>query len=88
MASTEHQAMHTEGIEGIALRYGLFYGADPTRSSGCSGSGAARRPTRRRDPLHFAGISMRVSNRRAKDELSWKPKYPSISDGIRAKRTS
>jgi hypothetical protein len=24
MASTERQAMHTEDIEGIALRYGLF----------------------------------------------------------------
>lgn len=32
----------------------------------------------------FAGISMRVSNARAQHELSWKPMYPSISDGIRA----
>ena len=32
----------------------------------------------------FGGVSMRVSNARAKNELSWKPKYPSISDGIQA----
>lgn len=32
----------------------------------------------------FGGISMGVSNARAKNELSWKPKYPSISDGIQA----
>lgn len=30
----------------------------------------------------FAGNSMRVSNARAQEELSWIPKYPSISDGI------
>lgn len=155
MASTEHQAMHTEGIEGIALRYGLFYGADidnvvrmlrkrmlpVVRHGGeipfihhedaaaatvaalhhpkagraynivddtpatfrqlVTGIAEVRQAPR---PLVvpqwvlaiaapygkalFAGISMRVSNARAKDDLSWRPKYPSISDGIRAKQTS
>lgn len=28
MVSAERQAMDTDGIEGVALRYGLFYGAD------------------------------------------------------------
>ncbi|MCW3159576.1 NAD-dependent epimerase/dehydratase family protein [Micropruina sonneratiae] len=151
MVSTEHQAMHTEGIEGIALRYGLLYGADidnvvrmlrkrmlpVVRGGGeipfihhedaaaatvaalergqagkaynivddtpatfrqlVTGIADARQAPR---PLVvpqwvlamaapygkalFAGISMRVSNARAQHELSWKPMYPSISDGIRA----
>lgn len=32
----------------------------------------------------FSGVSMRVSNDRAKTELSWTPAYPSIFAGIRA----
>lgn len=153
MVSTEHQATRTEGIEGIALRYGLFYGADidnvvrmlrkrmlpvvrhggeipfihhadaASATVAALEHGEAGRvynvvddtpatfeqlvtgiAERRQAPRPlvvpqwalaiaapygkalFGGISMRVSNARAKDELSWKPKYPSISDGIRAER--
>ena len=155
MAATEHQAMHTEGIEGIALRYGLLYGADldnvvrmlrkrmlpVVRGGGeipfvhhedaaaatvaaleraragtaynivddtpatfrqlITGIAEARHAPRPLVVPHwvlamaapygkalFAGISMRVSNARARDELSWTPKYPSISDGIRAAQAS
>lgn len=151
MVSTEQQATHAEGIEGIALRYGLLYGADidnvvamlrkrmlpVVRNGGeipfvhhedaaaatvaalhhgragraynivddtpatfqqlVTGIAEHRHAPR---PLVvpqwvlavaapygkalFGGISMRVSNARAKNELSWEPKYPSISDGIQA----
>jgi len=151
MVSTEQQATHAEGIEGIALRYGLFYGADidnwvamlrkrtlpvvrnggeipfihhedaaaatvaalehgragraynivddtpATFSQLITGIAEHRHAPR---PLVvpkwvlavaapygnalFSGVSMRVSNARAKNELSWEPKYPSIFDGIRA----
>ena len=151
MVSTEQQATQAEGIEGIALRYGLFYGADidnvvrmlrrrmlpvarhggeipfihhedaaaatvAALHHGKAGSAynivddtpatfrqlitgiAEHRHAPR--PLVvpqwvlavaapygkalFAGISMRVSNTRAKTDLSWKPRYPSTSDGIQA----
>lgn len=151
MVSTEQQATQAEGIEGIALRYGLFYGADidnvvrllrrrmlpvvrhggeipfihhkdaaaatvAALHHGEAGSAynivddtpatfrqlitgiAEHRHAPR--PLVvpqwvlavaapygkalFAGISMRVSNTRAKTDLSWKPRYPSTSDGIQA----
>jgi nucleoside-diphosphate-sugar epimerase len=151
MVSTEQQATHAQGIEGIALRYGLLYGADidnvaamlrrrmlpVVRNGGeipfihhedaaaatvaalhhgragraynivddtpatfrqlVTGIAEHRHAPR---PLVvpqwvlavaapygkalFGGISMRVSNARAKNELSWKPTYPSISDGIQA----
>lgn len=151
MVSTEQQATQAEGIEGIALRYGLFYGADidnvvrmlrrrmlpvarhggeipfihhedaaaatvAALHHGKAGSAynivddtpatfrqlitgiAEHRHAPR--PLVvpqwvlavaapygkalFAGISMRVSNTRAKTDLSWNPRYPSTSDGIQA----
>lgn len=151
MVSTEQQAMRTDGIEGIALRYGLFYGADldrvvrmlrrrmlpVTRHGGeipfihhedaAAATVAALRLGRagraynivddtpatfrqlvteisdqRRAPRPlevppwvigiaapygkalFGAISMRVSNERARNELSWRPTYPSIAAGIRA----
>lgn len=149
MVSTEHQAMHIEGIDGISLRYGLLYGADidnmaamlrrraipVVRGGGeipfihhedaaaatvaalqhgragtaynivddtpatfrqlVTGIAEAQEASR---PIVvpqwvlamvapygralFAGVSMRVSNDRAKTELSWSPKYASIFDGI------
>ncbi|HYI94249.1 MAG TPA: hypothetical protein VEX68_11945, partial [Bryobacteraceae bacterium] len=148
-------AMHAAGIEGIALRYGLFYGADidnvarmlrkrmlpvvrnggeipfihhedaaaatvAALAHGKAGTAynivddtpatfrqlvtsiAEERHAPR--PLVvpqwvlaiaapygkalFGGISMRVSNARAKDELAWTPKYPSIFDGIQAEQAS
>ncbi len=151
MVSTEQQVTKAAGIEGIALRYGLFYGADidtfvgmlrrrmlpVTRNGGeipfihhedaaaatvaalhHGRAGSAYnivddRPVTFRQlvtaiaehqqaprPLVvpewvlavaapyakalFAGVSMRVSNARAKKELSWQPKYPSIFDWIKA----
>jgi len=151
MLSTEQQATQTRGIDGIALRYGLFYGADVDtvvtmlrtrmlpvvrhggeipfvhhedaaaatvvalehgRAGGAynivddtpatftqlvRGIAEHRHAPR---PLVvpewllslvapygkalFSGISMRVSNARARNELAWQPTYPSIWDGIRA----
>jgi nucleoside-diphosphate-sugar epimerase len=149
MVSAEQQAITTQGIEGIALRYGLFYGADIERMErmlrrrmlpvvrsggeipfihhedaasatvaalerGTAGSvynvvddtparfadliGAIQRERSTPAPLVvpkwmlgmaapyaaslFAGISMRVSNDRAKQELGWAPAYPSVSVGV------
>lgn len=155
MVSTEHQAMHTAGIEGIALRYGLLYGADIDNVvrmlrkrmlpvvrrggeipfihhedaaaatvaalergqagtaynivddtpatfrqlvTGIADTQQAPRPlvvpqgvlamAAPYGKALFSGISMRVSNARAEDELSWTPMYPSISDGLRAQQAS
>ncbi len=151
MVSTEQQVTKAAGIEGIALRYGLFYGADidtfvdmlrrrmlpVTRNGGeipfihhedAAAATVAALPHGRAGSAYnivddrpvtfrqlvtaiaehqqaprplvvpewvlavaapyakalFAGVSMRVSNARAKKELSWQPKYPSIFDWIKA----
>jgi nucleoside-diphosphate-sugar epimerase len=149
MVSTERQVTQHPRIEGIALRYGLFYGADldavegmlrrralpivrrggaipfvhhrdaadatvaalergiagrvynvvddtPATFADLARGVAAARGTPR--PLVvprallavaapygaalFCGISMRVSNARAREDLAWRPAYPSIADGI------
>ena len=151
MVSTEQQTLTATGIDGIALRYGLLYGADlasvesmlrkrqlpVVRGGGeipfvhhddaaaatvaaLERGGAGRvynivddAPATFRDyvvavaeargtphPLVvpgwllsvaapygkalFSGISMRVSNARAASELAWRPRFPSIRDGIAA----
>jgi len=152
IASAERQAFAAEGMSGIALRYGLFYGRDiqtmtrmldrwslPVATTwrgtlalvhhddaaaatvGALERGAAGRAynivddtpvswrdyvetvsavTGARAPLAlpdgllravvpYAGllmtrINMRVSNERAKRELGWSPRYPAVSDGVRA----
>jgi nucleoside-diphosphate-sugar epimerase len=153
MLSAEHQALNTPGIDGVALRYGLFYGADIDAMAAMLRKRAL--PTVRRggeiafihhtdaaaatvaalelarpggtfnivddtpatfpqliatiaDAKHaprpivlpgwalalaapygkalFGSTSMRVSNERAKSELDWRPRYPSIWDGLGAKR--
>lgn len=151
MLSAERQATTTAGIEGIALRYGLFYGGDldsmagmlrrrmlpvvkhggeipfvhhedaasatvaalergeaggvynivddtPATFSELIEAVAARRGTPR--PLRvprwmlqaatpyaaslFGGVSMRVSNDRARATLGWEPRFPSVYDGVAA----
>lgn len=151
MVSTERQATHAEGIDGIALRYGLLYGADIdtvvamlhkralpiVRAGGelafihhedaaAATVAALERGTPGRaynivddTPATFAElitgiaevtrsprpltvprwlvdlaapygkivygkVSLRVSNDLAKRELSWRPRYPAVADGIRA----
>jgi len=151
MLSTEKQARTAPGIDGIALRYGLFYGADVDTMAGMlrrrvlpvvRGGGeipfihhedaasatlaALERgepgavynvvddtPTTFREltervavargtppPLTvprwllqagapygaalFAGVSMRVSNERARTRLGWAPRYPSVREGVAA----
>jgi nucleoside-diphosphate-sugar epimerase len=151
MVSTERQATTTPGIGGIALRYGLFYGADVENMADMlrrrilpvvRGGGeipfvhhedaasatvaalergdpgtvynvvddtpatfreliervAAARGTPR--PLTvprwvlqagapyaaslYSGLSMRVSNARAAEGLGWRPRYPSVREGVAA----
>ena len=152
MLSTETQVREAEGIAGIALRYGLFYGEDvlamkrslnrlslPVPSywrgklplihhwdaasatvaaleRGIPGRAynivddmsvswhefittvaretGARRPIVLPDAVlrtlaPYAGamitrLSMRVSNDLAKRELRWEPRYPTVSDGVKA----
>src|SRR5690606_22711823 len=52
MVATEQLATSTQGIEGMALRYGLFYGADRQCRCHAAQTDAARRPRRERDSLH------------------------------------
>lgn len=154
MAAAERLATTIPGVEGVALRYGLFYGRDLDRMTAMlrrralpvtRGSGdipfvhhddaatatvaalergaaggaynvvddtpatfrqyvetvAALRAAPR--PLVvpawliaiaapygkalYTDTSMRVSNARARTELGWEPKYPSIRDGIAAAET-
>jgi nucleoside-diphosphate-sugar epimerase len=151
MVSTEQQAFHAEGIEGIALRYGLLYGEDVDtvvrvlrkRSLPVARHGGALAFVHHQDaaaatvaalergrgglaynvvddtPATFreliteiaeirhaprplvvpgwlltlaapyggvvlSGVSMLVSNAKAKQELEWAPRYPSFRDGISA----
>jgi nucleoside-diphosphate-sugar epimerase len=151
MVSTEQQAFRADGIEGIALRYGLLYGADlgrvermlrrrslPVASHGgllpfvhhrdaASATVAALEQGRAGEaynivddtPATFrelitaiaearhapkplvlpaplvklvapyggavlSGVSMRVSNEKAKRELGWSPRFPSYRDALAA----
>ncbi|MGC5169716.1 NAD-dependent epimerase/dehydratase family protein [Microbacterium sp. DT81.1] len=151
MLSTEKQVTTAQGIHGIALRYGLFYGADidqmakmlrrrmlpVVRDGGeipfvhhADAATATLAALERGDPGSvynivddtpatfrdliaqvaaakgapaplmvprwllgtaapygaslFAGISMRVSNERAATRLGWRPRYPSVREGVAA----
>lgn len=53
MVSAEQQAFHAPGIDGIALRYGLFYGADAATMVGMLNRWSLPVPTRWRGMLGF-----------------------------------
>ena len=151
MASAEQQVFQAEGIEGVALRYGLLYGAaadqakvarmlrkralpvaphggelafvhhddaaaatvaalergeggqaynvvDDTPATFRALLTAIARATNAPRPLVLPGwllrlvapyggailsdVSLRVANAKAKRELGWAPRYPSIADGV------
>lgn len=151
MATNEELVLGSSSLDGIALRYGLFYGGDrdplpdllrarkvpvssgpehplawihlddattatvaaldrgrparaynvvddvPTswRSMITGSAGAYHAPSPRVLPgvliklaapyvAAMLDTSLRVSNDRARDELGWRPRYPSFTDGIRA----
>jgi nucleoside-diphosphate-sugar epimerase len=152
MVSTEKQTLEADGIEGVALRYGLFYGADAATMIGmlkkrmlpvpagrsstigfihhedaATATVAAldkapggsvynivdNEPTTWNDFIRAAStasgapqqlslpgsllrlfapyggammtrVGLRVSNARAKAELGWSPRYPTVAEGFRA----
>ncbi|MHA6667814.1 NAD-dependent epimerase/dehydratase family protein [Homoserinimonas sp. A447] len=53
MVSAEQQAFHAPGIDGIALRYGLFYGADAATMVGMLNRWSLPVPTKWRGTLGF-----------------------------------
>lgn len=150
MAAAENLAFGTPGVEGVALRYGLFYGADlaamermlrrralpvvrgggaipfvhhddaasatvAALERGAPGNAynvvgddrvsfsdvirmvAAARSTPKPVVVPpwvlaiaapygaalYSGVSMRVANRKARDDLGWEPRYPTVADGLR-----